>query len=117
MKRKHKKTLMVALVVLLVCGIYMSNIVMYALMRDNMKFAQENAMKGGWTIELENDYNEAQAEIMNSSNVIVQLMYNYHTPMMVVTTLVMIVMVAALLRVAAVIDFYSAVTRRRRRHA
>ena len=108
-RKKNKRALVRAVVTLIACTAYMSQVLIYLAIREDMKYVQERAYYEGWTDELVSGYNAMQEAIKTSQNLIVYSIYHYHTQMVLLTICVMVLMIVEAMRI---IDY----AERRKKH-
>lgn len=84
-------------IVILGFGImYMKSVAWYAIMRDNMKFANQEASQVGWSDQMKEEFDLSWEQIRNSKDPIVCTIREHHKIMMLVTVVIAVIMLIAL---------------------
>ena len=116
-KRKKAVRLLVVTILVIATGVcYLWAVSDYAVLRDNMKFANENATNVGWTEGLFIDYVDAQDAIVNSKNPVTRWCYNHHVMAKTIAVIDIVIMFFAVMELIYVLSFIKKdLTRNRKR--
>ena len=103
-KMAMQRLVITAIIVMLGVG-FLWNLREYAIERDNMIFASENAAKIGWTDALTEEYNEALTNIASSTNPLVRMYYYHNTTMSFIAAAVVFVTFASVVYIGYILCF------------
>ena len=103
-KMAMQRLVITAIIVMLGVG-FLWNLRDYAIEHYNMIFASENAEKIGWTDALNEEYDEAQSNIVNSANPLVRMCYYHNSVMSIITVAIAVITFASVMYIGYIVNF------------